>query len=338
MVTLAVLILLLFAMKPAMLPFFWGSALAYVSHPIFNFFRRTTGRQRVSAILTLLSIFFVLSVALFVVLPTVISQVQSFVNYLPQLLKKLDAFIYSFLGEHFLKKLHFDGSTLQSLLKGAYLRIGEIPFGDIVQRLFSGVFSVIGLIVNLVLVPLITYYFLVSAGRLKKVYLLLAPEDVREELDRLIGKVHTALSSYLLGQMLIAVFVGIYIATGLYIVGIKYALLIGFVAGVLNMVPYVGFFSGLVPSVLLAIFDNGDIAHLIGVFVVFLTEVGIENLMYPLVMSKATGINPLLVLFAIFVGGYSGGLLGIFIAVPTAVMVVPVFTSFVEKRGGNLVC
>ena len=140
--------------------------------------------------------------------------------------------------------------------------------------------------------------------------------------------------------MLVATFVGIYIAAGLYLVGIKYALLIGFAAGDLNMIPYVGFFSGLIPSILLAIFDNGDLAYAVGVLIVFFTEVGIENFIYPIVMSKATGVNPLLVLLSIFIGGYLGGFLGIVIAVPVAVMVVPIFESFIEKKenpvaGGN---
>jgi predicted PurR-regulated permease PerM len=133
--------------------------------------------------------------------------------------------------------------------------------------------------------------------------------------------------------MTVATFVGFYIALGLYFVGIKYSFLIGFVAGVLNMIPYVGFFSGLIPSILLAIFDNGEFTYVVGVLIVFLTEIGIENLIYPIVMSRTTGINPLLVLLSIFIGGYYGGLLGIIIAVPVAVMIVPVFETFIEKKG-----
>jgi len=336
-VTLLALITSLFLMKPAVMPFFLGSALAYISHPLFEVYCHITKcKRRVAAVLTLLSILLILVVILFVVLPTVISQVQSFINFLPQLLKKLDAFIYKFLGEHFFKKMNTDISTLQAIVRSAYLQLGELPVGNIVQRLFSGVFSAISLLVNLVLVPLITYYLLVNANKIKETYLLVAPSSIREELRALIDKVHSSLSSYLIGQMLVATFVGIYIATGLYFVGIKYALLIGFASGVLNMIPYVGFFSGLIPSILLAILDNGDLAYVVGVLIVFLTEVGIENLIYPIVMSKTTGVNPLLVLLSIFIGGYLGGLLGIVIAVPVAVMAVPIFESFLEKKEKNL--
>jgi predicted PurR-regulated permease PerM len=271
---------------------------------------------------------------MFIVLPTVVSQVQSFINYLPTLIERLDEFFYKSFGQHFLKLLHFDATTLQELVRGVYDKLGKIPIGDILSKLFSGVFSVITIIINAVLVPLLTYFFIINSRKIISLYIAVAPERIKEELRELLHKVHEALSSYLLGQLAVATFVGIYIAVGLYIVGIKYAFLIGFVAGVLNMIPYVGFFSGLIPSLLLAIFDNGSWGAVIGVLVVFLTEAGLENLIYPVIMSRTTGVNPLLILFSIFVGGYLGGFLGIVLAVPVAVMVVPIFDSFLQKKEG----
>ncbi len=331
--TLTALVLALFFMQPALMPFFLGSAFAYISHPLFKFFLKITdGKKKISAVLTLTSILLAIFVVLFIILPTVISQVQSFIEFLPHLIEKVDAFIYSFLGKHFLKKLSPSTLTLQSVIKSLYVQLGSLPIGNLIQRIFSGVFSAINVAINAVLVPLITYYMLVNAEKIKNLYLIISPNSIQEELKNLIDKVHNALSSYLIGQIFVAIFVGIYIAIGLYIVKIKYAFLIGFIAGVLNMLPYVGFFSGLIPSILLAIFDNGTLTAVIGVLIVFLTEVGLENLIYPIIMSRTTGINPLLILFSIFVGGYLGGVLGVILAVPIAVIVVPVFDSFVEKK------
>jgi len=335
--TILLLILLLFTLKPAVLPFFIAAALAYISNPIFEFFKRKTGgKVKLSAFLTLLTLLLFFFIALFIVLPTVISQVQSFINYLPTLGKKLDAFFYKYVGEHFFKKLHFGTDNLKEIIGSLYQQLGKIPIGNIISKLFSGVFSVISILINVVLVPFLTYYFLTNSKKLIEIYVALAPEKIKEELSNLLSKVHEALSSYLLGQLAVATFVGIYIAVGLYIVGIKYAFLIGFVAGVLNMIPYVGFFSGLIPSLLLAIFDNGSWGAVLGVLIVFLTEAGLENLIYPVIMSKTTGVNPLLILFSIFVGGYLGGFLGIVLAVPVAVIVVPIFDSFLQKKEGSV--
>jgi len=332
--SLVFLILLLFFLKSALMPFFIASSLAYISWPLFNCFKRLTkGRETVSALLTVASLILAFFVALFIVLPTVIEQVQSFINYLPSLGKKLDAFMYDLFGKHFLGKLHLNLQSFQEIVKGIYSQIGNLPIGDIISKLFSGVFSAISIAVNTFLVPFLTYYFLKNGREIFKVYIALAPEEAEKELKELLSKVHDSLSSYLIGQMGVALFVGLYITIGLYIVGIKYFILIGFISGLLNMIPYVGFFSGLIPSLLLALFDNGSWKAFLGVLIVFLTEVGIENLIYPLIMSRTTGVNPILILLSIFIGGYLGGFLGIVLAVPVAVMIVPIFDSFLRKKG-----
>jgi len=333
--TIVVLIVLLFALKPAIMPFFVASAMAYVFHPIFLYFNRLfKKRVKLAAISTLATISFIVFVVLFIVLPTVIEQVQSFIKYLPVLTQKLDHYLYKTFGEHFyfLKKFHFNSEGFQEILKELYDKFGRLPIGNLITKFFSGMFSILSIFINIVVIPFLTYYFLTTGRKILELYLLISPSSIEEELKKLIEKVHGALSSYLLGQMAVALFVGVYISLGLYLVGIKYALLIGFLAGVLNMIPYVGFFSGLIPSLLLAVFDNGTWKAVLGVLIVFTTEVGLENLIYPLIMSRTTGVNPLLILLATFIGGYLGGLLGIVIAVPVAVMLVPIFESFVQKK------
>jgi len=325
----------LFVFKPALLPFFIASAIAYIFHPIFNLFMNVFNRRRVSAFLTLIFIFILIALTIFIILPAIAEQIQSFLKYLPELIKKIDQMLYNFLGKHYLKLGHINVKNIQKLLQDIYLKlnVGEpIPFTSIARKFFTGMFSVLGIAINFVIIPIITYYYLANGNKIKEVYLKIAPREYREETENLFNRVHHSLSNYLLGQVIIAIFVGIYIALGLSIVGIKYSFLIGSIAGILNMIPYVGFFSGFIPSILLAIFDNGDLYHIIGVLIVFFSEVAIENLLYPTVMSKTTGVSPLLVLLSIFLGGIYGGILGIIIAVPLIVMLVPIFLNMMEKK------
>jgi len=333
--TVLLLLLLLFLLKPALLPFFIASVLAYISLPIFDFFQQITAKRRVSAFLTLLTLFLFSLIGLFVVIPTVIEQVQSFINYLPTLIRRLDSFFFLHFGKHWPIFHPLKMKNLAEFLQEIYSKFGSIPIGSLLSKFFSGVFSVIEIAVNIVVVPFLTYYFLIDSEKIRNIYLSLSPESIQDELEELLNRVHASLSSYLIGQMAVATFVGTYIAIGLYFVGIKYSLLIGFVAGVLNMIPYVGFFSGLIPSLFLAIFDNGSLEAVLGVLTVFLTEVGLENLIYPLVMSRTTGVNPILILLFIFVGGYIGGFLGIVVAVPLAVILIPIFESFLRKKRGS---
>ena len=333
--TVFLLLLLLFLLKPALLPFFIASVLAYMSLPIFDFFQQITGRRRISALLTLFTLFLISLIGFFVVIPTVIAQVEGFINYLPTLINRLDSFFFSHFGKHWPIFHPLKLKNLADLLQEVYSKLGTIPLGSFLSKLFSGVFSVISIAINIVVVPFLTYYFLIDSKKIINIYISISPESIQKELEELLSRVHASLYSYLIGQLAVAIFVGTYIAIGLYFVGIKYPLLIGFVSGVLNMIPYVGFFSGLIPSLLLAIFDNGSLEAVLGVLTVFLTEVGLENLIYPLVMSRTTGVNPILILLFIFVGGYLGGFLGIVVAVPVAVILIPIFESFLKKKRGK---
>ncbi len=334
------LIVTLFVFKTALMPFFIGSAISYISYPIFKLFLRISkGRKRISAILTTVLFLILVIILVFIILPIIINQIQDFIIHLPLILKKIDAVIFGFLGKHYLTSVHLDTKSIELFIKSMYDKLSTIPIGDITSRityvvnhLFSGISSAIGVIVNMVTVPIIIYYFLMDAGKIKKIYVNLAPREFQSDVSNLLDDMHDALSSYLLGQMLIALIVGIYIAIGLYIVGIRYSLLIGLIAGILNMIPYLGFYSSIVPSLLLATFDNGDWAHVIGVLVVFFSELIIENLLYPMVMRRTTGINPLITLLAIFLGGVYGGVLGIIIAVPSVIAVMPLFESFMKKK------
>jgi len=333
--SILILTFLLFALKPALLPFFIASAIAYVFHPVFSLFLNVFGSRRIAALLTVLCIFLLIGVVAFIILPAIVEQLQDFLKFLPVLIKKVDQWLYHFLGRHYFRLGHLNVKSFQKLIQDLYIKLsagGTFPFTNIAKRFFTGMFSIIGVAINIVVIPIITYYYLANGNRMRELYIRLSPKAFREETEKLFDRVHHSLSNYLLGQVIIAIFVGMYIAIGLTVVGIKYSFLIGTIAGILNMIPYVGFFSGFIPSILLAVFDNGDLYHILAVLIVFFSEAAIENMLYPAVMSRTTGVSPLLILFSIFVGGIYGGILGIVIAVPLVVMVVPIFMSFMEKR------
>ncbi|MEO2068029.1 MAG: AI-2E family transporter, partial [Desulfurobacteriaceae bacterium] len=180
--SILIMVLGLFIMKSVMMPFFIGSAIAYISYPVFKRLEAVLRNKVVSAVLTLSVIGVLITAVILIVLPTIIVEIESFFNYLPRLTNKIDVFLYKHLGEHFLHKLNFNVTTFEKVIKTIYLQIGQLPVGDIFQRLFSGFFSVFGIVINTILVPLITYYFLVNASKMKELYLQIAPQEIRHEL------------------------------------------------------------------------------------------------------------------------------------------------------------
>ncbi len=327
-----VLIALLFYMTSAVLPFFIGATIAYIFLPVYKALLSRLKSKTASGIVTITLSVLVFTAFLLIVVPSVVNQIQSLINALPELSAKFDKLMVRYLNKHYSSFL--TQKSLNSIVEKLYehFQSGSVILAFFAKRLFKGVFSIIMLAINAVVAPFSAYYFLTMGSDIVDAYVKLFPAKHRNKMRRLIREIDYSLRNYLVGQMLVALFVGIYIAAGLSLIGIRYGLLIGFVTGVLNMIPYVGFFSGLLPSFLLAIFDNGDMFHVVGVLIVFLSEVTLENIFYPLIMSRATGLNPLLILFAVFLGGALGGLLGVVVAVPLTVCLIPIYESLVEDR------
>ncbi|SNR61131.1 AI-2E family transporter [Desulfurobacterium atlanticum] len=332
--SVSLLVISLFVMNSVMFPFFAAAASAYITYPLFLFTLKVVKKTRVSALLIVFFLVLIIAGTILVILPVLIKQVESFIDYLPTLLNRIDFYLSKFLG----KKLFagkFNPESIKTILSTIYQNISidsSLSFATFAQKIFSGVFSIASIIINLVIIPILTYYFFVDWKGIKDLYLKLAPKKHRKETENLLEKVNESLAGYIRGQLLMALFVGLFFAVTLTAIGIRYSFLIAFAAGVMNMIPYVGFYTGLIPSLLLAIFDNGDLFHIVGVIVIFLSEAAIENVIYPMVMSRTTGIKPLLIFFAIFFGATYGGFLGIVIGVPVVAMILPVFDSFMKKR------
>ncbi|WP_456397495.1 AI-2E family transporter [Desulfurobacterium sp.] len=332
--TIIVFIVSLFAMGSVVFPFFAAITSAYITFPIFEFFLKVFKKRQVAAVFTVVLILVAILGLILVILPVLLRQIEGFIDYLPVLTSKIDFYLFKYLGKRLFAG-RFNPDNVKSVFSLIYQNFNinnSMTVAALVQKIFSGVFSIASIAINIVVIPLLSYYILVDWENLRDLYLKLLPREHRAETAVLLDKVNDSLSGYIRGQLLMAFLVAFYFSITLTAVGIRYSFLIAVVAGIMNMIPYVGFFTAFVPSILLAIFDKGDLFHIVAVGIVFLSEAALENVIYPMVMSRTTGINPLLIFFAIFFGATYGNFLGIIVAVPVVAMVLPVFDSFMMKK------
>ncbi|OMH40829.1 AI-2E family transporter [Desulfurobacterium indicum] len=332
--TIIIFVISLFIMKSVIFPFFAAMASAYITFPIFEFFLKLFKKRQIAAVLTVVLILVAILGLILVIFPVLLKQIESFIDYLPVLVSKIDFYLAKYLGKKIFSG-RFNPGNMKSVFSLIYRNFdinNSITVAALVQKIFSGVFSIASIAINIVVIPFLSYYILVDWENLRDLYLKLLPFEHRAETAVLIDKVNDSLSGYIRGQLLMAFLVAVYFSITLTAIGIRYSFLIAVVAGIMNMIPYVGFFTAFVPSILLAIFDNGDLFHIVAVGIVFLSEAALENVIYPMVMSRTTGINPLLIFFAVFFGATYGNFLGIIVAVPVVAMILPVFDSFMMKK------
>jgi predicted PurR-regulated permease PerM len=177
--------------------------------------------------------------------------------------------------------------------------------------------AIVSSVVEVFLVFVMSIYWVIAAPNMRRFTLSLFPPHRREGAADVLGQMGTAIGGYVRGTAIDAVIVAGLVYGGLTIIGVEYALVLAILAGLGEFVPIIGPFVAGAPAVLIALLDSPVQALIVLVFYVVLQQVE-ANFLLPIIMNNQAHVPPLLVLFAIFVGGTLAGILGALIAIPFA--------------------
>ncbi len=213
-------------------------------------------------------------------------------------------------------------SSLETLQKGISDSFGSV---------FTTVKGFVGGLATLVIVFVLTFYMVAEGNKMQKYFKSLVPVEYRPYFSELMAKMHTKLGAWLRAQLILGIVVGCAVYIGLSIVGVKYALLLGLLAGLLEIIPYVGPIFSFIPAIIIAFSQSPIIA--LGTAIVFLVVQQLENhLLVPKVMEKVTGLNPVVSIIALLVGIKVAGVVGAIFAIPLATMVVAVLEDLFKEN------
>ncbi|UBV43124.1 AI-2E family transporter [Deinococcus taeanensis] len=183
--------------------------------------------------------------------------------------------------------------------------------------LLNSLLSIGGVVGQVLLILLLSVYLMLDYSRLNAALLGIFPRPWQPRVLEFSALTGTAVGGYVRGQLLIALFIGVFVWLGLTVVGIPSAAAIGFLAGAFNIVPYLGPIIGATPAILLALTLPGALLKIVLVIVVFVAANQIEgNFLSPYILSKTTDLHPVTVLTAILVGVALLGFTGALLAVP----------------------
>jgi putative permease len=198
---------------------------------------------------------------------------------------------------------------------------GEINklISNLTKQLISFAADLVSVISLVIIIPFITFFLLKDGRDMKKLFISYIPNRYFEMSLNVLHKVDIQLGGYLRGQFIEALVVGTLSILALWVLGIKYFILIGIFAGLANLIPYVGPVAGAIPAILVAITNGADSSLIIYIIIAFTMIQLIDNIvMQPLVLSKSVNLHPLIIVLAILIGGNFFGILGMFLAVPAA--------------------
>lgn len=303
----------LWVARGALYPFFLGVFLAYLLDPFVTLLERR-GMARVWALAAVYAV--IVGTAAWIgvkLMPILVRELESFARDLPAMTREAEALLGDF-------ETHYRSWAMPESMRAAVDEaIGGIGADidrfvrELVQRIL-GLFSyALGIAVS----PVLAFYILYDWKKLREQALCLLPSAWRSKCMLMARDVNAVLHGVIRGQILTSLAVAALITSGLYAMGIPYALLIGVLAGVLDVIPYFGALIGALPAVGMALLQSPFSALKVAVLFVVVHQLE-SAVIQPKIVGDIAGLHPLTVIFFAFVGGELGGLAGMLLSVPVA--------------------
>ena len=313
-----VLLIIAEAVRVIWLPIAFAAGIVFLLEPAVKMFERLRLPRLVAAILGLLVMVAVIVAIGALVWPTVQEQGTEFIQQLPDLYVSVVDWvrevapnfgldIEEFLSQEAIEVWLRDPAnqeTIQDLLFG---------FGAGAGVVLRGVAETIAVIA---LAPILAVYILMDLNRFKAQSLELTPPQHRNEVAYVGGELGTAMGSFVRGQLLVALIVGFASSVGMWAIGLPFWLLIGIIAGFLNLIPFLGPVVGGALAALVALL-NGDPWQAVWAVVIMIGVQQVDNhLVTPMVQRARVNLSPLVIVLALIIGGSLAGLLGVLVAIP----------------------
>lgn len=261
-------------------------------------------------------------------IPTIISQSKEFFSSFPDFLDKAITFL-----EPIVKSKPGRGGIAEEIRNQIVTNIKEsIPsiinaFPSIGSFIFKNINNLILFVLYLFIIPFFTYYLLKDFSDIKK-----KKFSERSNFTIRMEEFDSLLSNFIRGQLTICFIVAILYSIGLLIIGVPFALLLGFIGGIGDIIPYLGTYTALALSILVSLTYSPSLKTVIFILLLFAIVKGIDNfILSPKILGKSSGLHPVVVIISIFIGAKLLGVMGMLLAIPVTALIKIVIRDFEES-------
>jgi predicted PurR-regulated permease PerM len=288
-----------------------SALIAYILDPIASYLEAKGISRIYATVIIFLMFFIIIGGVSWLFLPGLISELYTLQQNLSledtsSLTQKIEKFISTNLRFIDVKTLDIEGKVEN----GISLLTGEL------LALLASLISIISIVV---IVPFVVFFLLKDGRNMKKTFIQFIPNRYFEMALTVIHKIDQQLGWYLRGQFTEAFVVGVLAVIALWLLDVQYFIIIGVFAGLANMIPYVGPVAGAVPAIVVTLINGHEPIKLLYIIIAFAVVQLIDNiLLQPMVLSKSVHLHPLIIVFAVLIGGQFFGILGMLLAVPAA--------------------
>ena len=324
---------LLWSLGNVLTPFVAAMMLAWLGNPLVSRLERA-GRSRGTAVLIVyFATTLIILTGLLVLVPMLWHQMSVLLDGIPNLVAWFKDTALPWISE----KLHRDATSMLDPTKTAQvIQSHWKEVGGLASVLLSyasrSSLTLLLMLSNMVLIPILLFYFLRDWPMLIQRIHDMLPRDLEPKISLIARDSNDVLLAFIRGQLLVMVLLGMIYALGLYLIGLDSGLLIGFIAGLVSFVPYLGAIVGVSAAIIASLIQYGDISHLLWVGLVFIIGQAIESyVLTPKLVGDRIGLHPVMVIFSIMAFGKLFGFIGVLLALPSAA-VLNVWMKYAYQR------
>ncbi len=314
--------LFLFLIKNILIILFLSLVIASAIYPWANYLEK----KKIPRILGVLSVYLVailfLILLLYLVVPTIVDEIRQLASVLPS--------YYETLSTKFSKTIIEISPEYTKAGQDFLLNSGE-KIKQFASSAFGAIAGVFGGFATFFIVIVISFYLAAQEKGVEHFIRMITPRQNEDYILNLWKRVERKLGLWLQGQLILAIIIGFVVFLGLSILGVPYALLLGIVAGIFEIIPVVGPIFSAFLGVLVALMVDPFLALLALIFYLIVQQFE-NNILVPFLMKKMTGLNPIVIIISLLIGWELGGVIGMLISVPIATIVGELLDDYAKAK------
>ena len=323
---LALFLWILYLLKPVVIPFIIAFFIAYLFSPLVDRLQKIGLPRWLSIGTVFIGIGVAVTMAFWYIVPLIWKQLVIARDSIPVGINWINSTFLPWVSNTFnVEQMEIDTNHMSTIVMD-YIQTNYST--DSLQamalRVAQSGLNFIQVGGTVVLIPIIAFYFLLDWRRMLDSLRRLIPRPYEKTTLEIATECHSVLGAFVKGQFLVMILLGIVYAVGLQLIGLDVGLIIGMIAGLASIIPYLGFAVGIVAAVIATLLQFGvDWMQLALVLVVFMIGQGVEGyVLQPFLLGDKIGLSPVAVVFAVLAGAQLAGFLGMLIALPVAAVIV----------------
>jgi predicted PurR-regulated permease PerM len=315
--------LFFYFLEPILMPFVVGTLIGYLGDPLVDMLERHRINRTVSVVLVFAMFTALIVITLVFAVPMLAQQLDTLVQKVPDIYRWVTQTAIPWLQDRVgvysgnLPQIDWSGQLADN-----WQSLSKLTAQTLKKITGSGAGLLLGL-ANLALVPVVAFYLMRDWDDLMGKALGIFPLAWQDNIALMVREADEVVGAFLRGQFVVMCALGVIYGTGLWMVGLQLALLLGLVAGLASIVPYMGFMVGFSASCIAAYAQFQDWTVLLWVGLVFAVGQAVESMVLtPVLVGDRIGLHPVAVIFALMAGGQIAGFIGVVLALPVAAVIM----------------